>query len=54
MTIDGDTWTDAADNVEAGSKTASHYRVVCHYALSTRVQVKFEESTRRIFNNSTA
>jgi hypothetical protein len=45
MTIEGDTWTDASDNVEANNNTASHYRVVYHYASSARVQVKFEIST---------
>jgi len=45
MTIDGDTWTHTSDSVEARNKTASHYRVVYHYASLTRVQVKFEEST---------
>jgi hypothetical protein len=45
MTIDGDTWTDASDNIEADNNTASHYRVVYHYVSSTRVEVKFEVST---------
>jgi len=45
MTIDGDTWTDASDNIEADNNTASHYRVVYHYLSSTRVDVKFQVST---------
>jgi hypothetical protein len=44
MTVDGDTWTDASDNVDANGKTASHYRVIYRYASSTRVEVKFEIS----------
>jgi hypothetical protein len=44
MTIVGDNWTDASDNVDANSKAAHHYRVVYHYASSTRVEVKFEVS----------
>jgi hypothetical protein len=45
MTIAGDTWVDASDNVDANSKTVSHYRVVYQYTSSTRVEVKFEMSS---------
>ena len=44
MTVAGDTWTDASDNVDANSKSAHHYRVVYHFVSSSRVQVKFEVS----------
>lgn len=44
MTVAGDTWIDASDNVDAGNKRASHYRVVYRYASPTRVEVKFEIS----------
>jgi len=44
MTIVGDTWTDASDNLDANGKAAQHYRVVYHYASAARVEVKFEVS----------
>ena len=44
MTVVGDSWTDASDNVDANNKAAQHYRVVYHFVSATRVQVKFEVS----------
>lgn len=44
MTIVGDTWTDTTENVEAGNKAASHYRVIYRYPSSTRSTVKFQIS----------
>jgi len=44
MTVAGDTWTDTTENVAAGSKAASHYRVVYQYPSPGRSAVRFQIS----------
>jgi hypothetical protein len=44
MLIDGNTWTDASNNVDANGKATSQYRVVYQYTSTTHVNVKFEAS----------
>lgn len=44
MSVVGDTWTDATDNVDANSKAARHYRVIYRYPSPGKAAVKFEIS----------